>query len=88
MSERKDESKEQFDQPQSQEPSEGGVPEEGPTGSDSDSRSDSGGSGDGATDSGGNERLTQESDEEDEPGSTPGAAGEGTQSTGNPVNAG
>jgi len=82
MDERKDDTLDQFDQPQTQEPSEGGAGEEGPTGSDS----VSGGSGDGASDKGGNKRL--ESDQGDGEGSRPGAAGEGTQSTGNPVNAG
>lgn len=79
MEDRKDETQDQFDQPQTQEPSEGGAGEEGPTGSDP-------GSGDGASDKGGNRRL--ESDQGDGEGSRPGAAGEGTQSTGNPVNAG
>lgn len=36
----------------------------------------------------GTEPLVEESDEPEEPGSTPGSAGEGTQSTGNPRAAG
>lgn len=32
--------------------------------------------------------TVEESDDAEEPGSSPGAAGEGTQSTGNPLNAG
>jgi hypothetical protein len=72
MDERRDETQDQFDQPQSQEPAKGGHGEEQPGG---------GGSSD-------TESEPDQKERGEKPGSPPGAAGEGTQSTGNPLNAG
>lgn len=74
MDERRDETQEQFDQPQSQEPGEGGHPEEAPGG--------------GGQDRSGGDPHSGEHGSGDKPGSSAGAAGEGTQSTGHPGNAG
>jgi hypothetical protein len=72
---RKDETQDQFDQKQSQEPGQSGYPEESPG---SASPHDAGGAGE-ADESGSDSRGGP---------SKPGAAGEGSQSTGNPANAG
>jgi hypothetical protein len=80
MDDRKDETQDQHDQPQSQKPSGTGYPEENPSG-----QSDGG---EVSQDEKGTEPTDREHDSGEKPGSTPGAAGEGTQSTGNPLAAG
>lgn len=80
--ERKDETQDQFDTSQSQKPSDAGYPEENPGGSEGD------GSGEVSREEHDTSPTASERNVAGKPGTRPGAAGEGSQSTGNPAAAG